>query len=74
MLYHNLEGATLVNHFTLHHSSAKNDGRPFISTCVPQTVPQNGSYSSTTAELALILSKTFAIEATHAAATPNAMM
>ncbi|WP_327211861.1 hypothetical protein U8Q06_12570 [Rhizobium beringeri] len=38
MRYHKLEGATLVNHFTLHHASAKNDGRPFISTCVPQTV------------------------------------
>ncbi|MBC2806983.1 hypothetical protein C3Y94_028030 [Rhizobium ruizarguesonis] len=38
MRYHKLDGATLVNNFTLHHASAKSDGRPFVSTCVPQTV------------------------------------
>ncbi|MDR6664508.1 hypothetical protein [Rhizobium sp. 1399] len=38
MRYHDLSGATLVNNFTLQHASKKNDGRPFISTCVPQTV------------------------------------
>lgn len=38
MRYDDLDGATLVNNFTLHHASQKNDGRPFISTCVPQTV------------------------------------
>ncbi|MBY5775972.1 hypothetical protein HFN59_02385 [Rhizobium leguminosarum] len=33
-----LEGATLVNPFTIHHKDTLKSGRPFMSTCVPQAV------------------------------------
>ncbi|MGV4796286.1 hypothetical protein [Rhizobium sp. F40D2] len=33
-----LEGAVLANPFTIHHEKKLNDGRPFMSTCVPQAV------------------------------------
>lgn len=33
-----LDGATLVNPFTIHHADKLKDGRPFMSTCVPQAV------------------------------------
>lgn len=36
--FSNLGGATLVNPFTIHHKDKLNDGRPFMSTCVPQSV------------------------------------
>ncbi|UXT85143.1 hypothetical protein [Agrobacterium tumefaciens] len=33
-----LDGATLVNPFTIHHADKLKDGRPFMSTCVPQAI------------------------------------
>lgn len=36
--FSNLDGATLVNPFTIHHKDKLKDGRPFMSTCVPQAV------------------------------------
>ncbi|KSV92889.1 hypothetical protein [Sinorhizobium sp. GL28] len=36
--FSNLDGATLVNPFTIHHEKKLNDGRPFMSTCVPQAI------------------------------------
>lgn len=33
-----LEGATLVNPFTIHHKDTLSTGRPFMSTCVPKAV------------------------------------